>query len=128
MKHELNVKRVYLPAEPQDGQRILVDRLWPRGISKDKAQLAEWDKSIGPSSELRKWFGHQAERFPEFADRYVAELEACAEAHDFATRCLALLEQSNVTLLFGAHDETHNQAVVLKDWILKQRNDGTVEK
>ncbi len=114
---ELKVKRVYLPAEEQDGYRVLIDRLWPRGISKDKANIDEWDKLLAPSTELRKWFGHQPELFLAFSEKYIGELDQNAEAHSFVERCKALLQQGNVTLLFGAKDETHNQAVVLKKWM-----------
>ena len=114
---ELKVKRVYLPADEQDGYRVLIDRLWPRGLSKDKADIDEWDKQLAPSTELRKWFGHQPELFPAFTEKYIGELEHNDEAQSFVDKCKTLLSQGNVTLLFGAKDETHNQAVVLKKWM-----------
>lgn len=103
-------KRVYLPASDTDGFRVLVDRLWPRGIKKENAHVDMWAKALAPSTELRKWFGHDPERFEEFARRYEEELSANAEAE-------ALLKEIRthdvVTLLFGAKDENHNNAVVL---------------
>ena len=103
-------KRVYLPASDTDGFRVLVDRLWPRGIKKENAHVDMWAKALAPSTELRKWFGHDPERFEEFARRYEEELSANAEAG-------ALLKEIRthdvVTLLFGAKDENHNNAVVL---------------
>lgn len=116
---ELKVKRIYEAPAETDGARILVDRLWPRGISKEKAQLTEWDKNISPTNELRKWFGHDPEKFAEFQSRYVAELDANPEAGAFATRIAELLDSGNVTLLFGAKDLKHNNAVVLKEWLEK---------
>lgn len=103
-------KRVYLPASDTDGFRVLVDRLWPRGIKKENAHVDMWAKALAPSTELRKWFGHDPERFEEFARRYEEELSANAEAW-------ALLKEIRthdvVTLLFGAKDEKYNNAVVL---------------
>ena len=103
-------KRVYLPASDTDGFRVLVDRLWPRGIKKENAHVDMWAKALAPSTELRKWFGHDPERFEEFARRYEEELSANAEAG-------ALLKEIRthdvVTLLFGAKDEKYNNAVVL---------------
>lgn len=114
---QLKVKRVYEAAGPDDGARILVDRLWPRGISKEKAQLTDWCKSVAPSTELRKWFGHDAAKFTEFNDRYVAELNANPDADAFRERVLGLLDDGDVTLLFGAKDVEHNNAVVVKEWL-----------
>lgn len=114
---ELKVKRIYEAPDETDGARILVDRLWPRGISKEKAKLTEWDKNISPSNELRKWFGHDPEKFAEFRSRYTSELDANPEAGAFATRISKLLEDGNVTLLFGAKDLEHNNAVVVKEWL-----------
>lgn len=103
-------KRVYLPASDTDGFRVLVDRLWPRGIKKENAHVDMWAKALAPSTELRKWFGHDPERFEEFARHYEEELSANAEAW-------ALLKEIRthdvVTLLFGAKDEKYNNAVVL---------------
>lgn len=117
MMGKLQVKRVYLPAEEEDGYRVLVDRLWPRGLSKDKAEIDSWNKMLAPSTELRKWFGHQPERFPAFSEKYMAELSQNEDAQNFIESCKELLAKGNVTLLFGAKDVEHNQAVVLQKWI-----------
>lgn len=114
---KIALKRVYDEPEPGDGTRVLVDRLWPRGLSKERAHIDLWLKEIAPSNELRKWFGHDPEKFAEFRHRYVAELasetgqEAVAKLRDMARREL-------VTLLFAAHDTEHNNAVVLRDLLL----------
>lgn len=108
---QVRIKRVYEDTSASDGYRVLVDRLWPRGISKDAAAFDEWLKAVGPSDELRRWFGHDPSKFAEFADRYRAELEgSSALAHLRA----CLREHPVVTLLYGAKDTEHNQAVVLQ--------------
>lgn len=107
----MKIKRAYAPVEDTDGYRILVDRLWPRGISKDKAKIDLWLKSVAPSNDLRKWFGHDPERFPEFSKRYQAELEESGALDELRA---AIKEHPNATLLFAAHDEEHNNAVVLQ--------------
>ncbi|MFA5488110.1 MAG: DUF488 domain-containing protein [Candidimonas sp.] len=111
----LRLKRIYEPADPDDGARILVDRLWPRGISKAKAALDDWMKDIAPSAELRQWFGHDPQRWPQFQQRYEAELREHAEALD---RIRNLAKTKTVTLLYGARDEEHNDAVVLRNVLL----------
>ena len=111
----LRLKRAYDPPASSDGVRILVDRLWPRGVSKEKASLDEWEKDIAPSTELRKWFGHDPERWAEFQRRYRAELR---EHDDILKRIRALAKSHTVTLVYSAHDEEHNDAVVLKDVLL----------
>lgn len=112
------LKRVYEAAGDSDGYRVLVDRLWPRGISKVNAKLDLWLKEIGPSTELRKWFGHDQAKFNEFAEKYRKELDANAETVD---KLVAVCrEQPKVTLLYGAKDPDHNQAVILKDYIEKR--------
>ena len=108
----MKIKRAYAPVEETDGYRILVDRLWPRGISKEKAKIDLWLKSVAPSSDLRKWFGHVPERFPEFTKRYKAELAESGALDDLRK---VLSEHPDATLLFAAHDEEHNNAVVLKE-------------
>ena len=118
--NDLRIKRIYLSSEKEDGYRLLIDRLWPRGISKVKANLDEWDKSVAPSSEIREWFGHEDEKFPEFEKKYRVELEHNQDAAQFAKHVKELLKTSNVTLLYGAKNETCNQAVVLKDWIMEK--------
>ena len=111
----LQLKRAYEPAAPSDGTRILVDRLWPRGISKERADLAEWMKDIAPSTALREWFGHDPARWDEFQSRYRAELAGhqaeLDQIRDLATKGV-------VTLVYGARDEAHNDAVVLRDMLL----------
>ena len=114
---ELRIKRIYEAIEEQDGYRVLTDRLWPRGIAKTKAAIDLWEKTVAPSTELREWFGHIPERFPEFTERYLQELEDNSDATKFVELCQKQLEKSNVTLLYGAKDEVHNQAVVLQNFI-----------
>lgn len=114
---ELRIKRIYEAIEEQDGYRVLTDRLWPRGIAKAKAAIDLWEKTVAPSTELREWFGHIPERFPEFRERYLQELEDNSDATKFVELCQKQLEKSNVTLLYGAKDEVHNQAVVLQSFI-----------
>ena len=114
---ELRIKRIYEAIEEQDGYRVLTDRLWPRGIAKTKAAIDLWEKTVAPSTELREWFGHIPERFPEFTERYLQELEDNSDATKFVELCQKQLEKSNVTLLYGAKDELHNQAVVLQNFI-----------
>jgi uncharacterized protein YeaO (DUF488 family) len=114
----LSIKRVYEPAGPEDGFRILVDRLWPRGVSKDKAAIGLWLKDIAPSDSLRKWFGHDPARWEEFKKRYENELDAMGDTvKSLATRA----KSGKVTLVFGAKDNEHNQAVVLKGYIEKMK-------
>ena len=117
---ELRIKRIYETIEEQDGYRVLTDRLWPRGIAKAKAAIDLWEKTIAPSTELREWFGHIPERFPEFTERYLQELEDNSDATKFVELCQKQLEKNNVTLLYGAKDEVHNQAVVLQNFINKR--------
>ncbi|MBT1169636.1 DUF488 family protein [Bifidobacterium sp. SO4] len=116
------VKRIYDEPEPDDGCRILVDRLWPRGMSRERAALDLWMKEIAPSPTLRKWFGHDPDRFAEFAERYRAELDANAEAVG-ALRDI-ITAHGNVTLLYAAKDPLINHAVVLRDYL----NDISTEK
>jgi uncharacterized protein YeaO (DUF488 family) len=109
----VKLKRAYDPASRGDGERVLVERLWPRGIKKENLKLDEWDKEIAPSTELRKWFSHDPERWAEFQKRYRKELQAKPAAE----RLRALAERAakkTVTLIFSSHDTEHNNAVVLK--------------
>jgi uncharacterized protein YeaO (DUF488 family) len=114
MAPDIAVKRVYEPAQEADGRRVLVDRLWPRGVSKDEAKLDLWLKDIAPSDELRKWFGHDPERWEEFQKRYREELK---DKDDAVSELEDLLARGRVTLLYGAHDEEHNNAVALAAWL-----------
>jgi len=111
---DIDIKRVYEVFQPSDGFRVLVDRVWPRGMTKEKAAIDLWDKNIAPTTELRKWFGHDPAKWDEFQQRYIAELKANPVAVN------ALLQQikgTHVTLLYGAKDEQHNQAVVLRNFL-----------
>lgn len=117
MKTSVKLKRVYETPEKSDGVRILVDRLWPRGMTKEKAALDLWLKEIAPSHELRKWFNHDPEKWTGFQEKYRKEL---AGNPDPVATLKAELKKGTVTLLYGARDEEHNEAAVLKDWILKK--------
>lgn len=110
----LQIKRVYEEPAKADGFRILVDRLWPRGMKKEKAAIDLWLKEIAPSSELRKWFDHDPEKWTEFQKRYTKELKNRTEAVDEVKQHL---KTGNVTLVYSAKDEAHNQAVVLKTYL-----------
>ena len=114
MKHELKLKRVYEAPRKDDGTRILVDRLWPRGLTKEKAKVDLWLKAIAPSTELRKWFGHDPKKWPGFRERYQTELKHHADE-------LKVLKQKakagTVTLIYGARDQEHNEALVLKQFL-----------
>ncbi|MGJ0508025.1 MAG: DUF488 domain-containing protein [Methylocystis sp.] len=112
--HALRLKRVYEPPDESDGTRVLVDRLWPRGLSKEKAALDHWAKAVAPSDELRRWFAHRPERWEEFVTRYREELGA-PEAQEELAAIRRFLREGRVTLLFAAHDEERNNAVALKD-------------
>lgn len=113
----IRLKRAYEPAESEDGTRILIDRLWPRGVSKADAALDDWAKQLAPSTELRKWFNHDPARWAEFQQRYRAELrEQTAELE----RIRALARKAPVTLVYSARDEAHNDAVVLKAVLLSE--------
>ncbi len=108
----LRLKRVYEPAAPGDGVRVLVDRLWPRGLTRKKAAIDHWMKEVAPSPALRKWFGHDPDRWTEFKRRYMGELR---QHKDLLAELRKLNRQRTVTLLFGARDEEHNDAVVLRE-------------
>lgn len=110
--HKIHLKRIYEAPTADDGCRILVDRIWPRGISKKKAKLDHWIKEVAPSTALRKWFAHDPERFAEFADRYRKELE---EKTEYLAQIQGEVKKNKVTLLYGARDTEHNQAVVLQE-------------
>ena len=104
MKGKLLIKRVYLPASDDDGERCLVDRLWPRGLKKENAAIDGWLKDIAPSNEIRKDFNHEPEKFPMFRAAYKKELSKNEEAKQFALECAEKLKTKNVTLLYGAKD------------------------
>lgn len=109
---DIRLKRAYEPASPSDGYRVLVDRLWPRGVSKQRARLDEWEKELPPSAELREWFGHEPTKFPEFRRRYISEL---ARNRPRLTELRRRAREGTLTLVYSAKDETHNDAVVLAD-------------
>jgi uncharacterized protein YeaO (DUF488 family) len=113
----IRLKRAYDPAESDDGKRFLVDRVWPRGVTKDELQIDEWLKEVAPSTELRKWFGHDPTRWNELQRRYRQELAAHQDA---LTPLLEAARRGTVTLVYGARDEQHNQAVVLKQVLDEQ--------
>lgn len=107
---DVRIKRAYERAEPGDGHRVLIDRLWPRGVSKQQARIDEWARELAPSDGLRRWFGHDPARFDEFARRYRDELAAQREALD---RLRARAARGTVTIVFGARDAAHSNAAVL---------------
>lgn len=111
---KVSVKRIYEAPDAEDGYRLLVDRIWPRGVSKEKAQLDAWEKELAPTTELRKWFAHKVDRFSEFTEKYNTELDEKTELID---AILAKVKNQNLTLLYGAKDKQHNQAVVLKKYL-----------
>ena len=109
---DVRLKRAYEPASAEDGYRVLVDRLWPRGVSKEQAKLDEWDRELAPSRQLREWFGHEPDRFPEFRRRYIDELRANrARLRELRRRA----RTGTLTLVYSAHDSEHNDAVVLAE-------------
>ena len=112
----IQVKRAYEAASEDDGARVLVDRLWPRGVKKENLPLAQWAKELAPSTALRKWFGHDVARWEEFQQRYAEELKSHGELLD-ALRTLA--RKGTLTLVYAAHDEVHNNAVVVREILLK---------
>ena len=110
----VRIKRAYESAKPADGHRVLIDRLWPRGLRKNQAHLDEWLKEIAPSDALRKWFGHDPKRWRLFEERYRKELASPAQ-RERLRMLLAAAGNQPLTLVYGAKDEEHNQAVVLRD-------------
>lgn len=118
----IRVKRVYDPHGPDDGFRFLVDRLWPRGMKKENLQLDEWLKDVAPSDALRHWFGHDPGKWDEFCLRYDAELKANDEAW---RPLLDKARKQDITLLFGAHDTEHNNALALRSFLEKRLDDNS---
>jgi len=114
---DIRSKRVYEPADPQDGFRILVDRVWPRGMKKEQVQADLWLKDVAPSTALRNWFGHDRSKWEEFKSRYFSELDAKPDA---VARVLDQAARGRVTLLFSAHDAECNQAVALREYVLSR--------
>lgn len=118
---EVRVKRIYEAPDPSDGARVFVDRLWARGLTKEKAALDLWLKDAGPSTELRKWFAHDPARWEEFQKRYRAELERNEEV---IARLREEMRKGPVTLLYGARDQEHNEALVLRDFLIQHSSRG----
>lgn len=109
---EIRLKRAYEPAEPADGYRVLVDRLWPRGLSRERAGIDQWERELAPSTELRQWFGHEPSRFPEFRRRYLEELRA---HRPLLAELRRRARDGTLTLVYAAKDTDHNDAVVLAE-------------
>lgn len=117
---QLKLKRVYEQPESDDGQRILVDRLWPRGVKKEAAQLDYWLKEVAPSHDLRKWFHQGKGTFEEFRHRYLEEMDSRLETQEALHTLQTLIKESPVTLLYGAKDTANNHALVIKEWLDRQ--------
>jgi uncharacterized protein YeaO (DUF488 family) len=114
VRKQVRIKRVYDDAAESDGTRVLVDRIWPRGLTKERAAVDVWLKEIAPSTELRKWFGHDPARWKEFQSRYRKELDRNTDA---LTQLREIIARGPVTLLYGARDEAHNDAVALLGYL-----------
>ncbi len=113
----IKLKRVYDPPEKTDGARILVERLWPRGIKKTSLKIDSWNKEVAPSTDLRKWFAHDPEKWKEFQKKYLAELNANPESW---SPIVEAMTKGTVTLLYSSHDAEHNNAVCLKNYLEKK--------
>lgn len=118
----IKIQRIYSTESAQSGYRILIDRLWPRGVSKTKANLDDWDKMIAPSNELRKWFDHDPQKFPKFSKAYRKELAENPETPEFIAKITAKIANSDIILLYSAKDKEHNQAVVLRNYLQEKLN------
>ncbi len=114
---DIRTKRAYRAARVSDGQRILVDRIWPRGLAKDRMRISLWMKDLAPSDDLRRWFGHDPAKWPEFQRRYEAELDANSDA---VADLMARAETGPVTLIYGAKDEAFNNAAALQAYLVKK--------
>jgi uncharacterized protein YeaO (DUF488 family) len=121
---DISIKRAYEPAEPTDGHRVLVDRLWPRGRSREELHLDEWARELAPSPELRRWFGHDPARWQEFRRRYREELRR-PEASAALARLAERAASGRVTLVYGARDTEHNGALVLAELLRERSEDGS---
>jgi uncharacterized protein YeaO (DUF488 family) len=113
---DIRLKRAYEPAVPSDGYRVLIDRLWPRGLSRERAKLDEWDRDLAPSAQLRRWFGHEPSRFDEFRWRYVDELR---EHRSTLAGLRRRAREGPLTLVYAAKDTEHNDAVVLAEVLIR---------
>ncbi|MET0637521.1 MAG: DUF488 domain-containing protein [Chitinophagaceae bacterium] len=116
----LHIKRIYEPPSPSDGFRVLVDRLWPRGVSKENADINEWLKDVAPSTELREWFNHEPEKWKSFSEKYSAELK---DSPAFGELESIVEKHKNVTLLYAAKDEHYNQAVILSELLQSHKKE-----
>lgn len=116
MPRDIHIKRVYEPPAAGDGLRVLIDRLWPRGVRKADAAIGRWCKDLAPSPELRRWFDHRPERFERFADRYRRELD---DRGDMIDELLGSDQDAPLTLVYAARDPIHNHAVVLRDYLVR---------
>jgi uncharacterized protein YeaO (DUF488 family) len=122
----LKLKRAYEPADSADGERILVERLWPRGVTKEEARLSAWMKDIAPSTALRKWYGHVVARWPEFQRRYEQELQL-PEKQQMLQELADKARTGTVTMVYGARDTEHNGAIVLKEYLDRHFRDGSLD-
>ena len=118
---DIRLKRAYAEPSTSDGPRLLVDRIWPRGVAKENAHIAHWLKGLAPSTELRKWFGHDPEKWPEFRERYLEELTSGDASEDLEAFRKLLEQHDRITLVFAAKDTEHNNAVALRDYILNDQ-------
>jgi uncharacterized protein YeaO (DUF488 family) len=124
MNTNVQIKRIYEPKRSEDGCRVLVDRLWPRGVKRDDAAIDHWMKELGPSHELRKWFAHRVERWDEFGERYREELNS-TEAQQLLQELAIQAAAGPLTLLYSARDQEHNQAIVIAEEIRQILTDVT---
>ncbi|WP_158736646.1 DUF488 domain-containing protein [Alteribacillus sp. YIM 98480] len=113
----IKIKRIYENKTDDDGKRVLVDRIWPRGVSKSEAELDEWIKDVAPSTELRKWFNHDEEKFKMFAEKYKKELQSNKKRKEAYDELVYQASSKKVTLLYAAKNEKYNHVILLKDWI-----------
>ena len=120
MKPRIHIKRVYDPPAKDDGLRVLVDRVWPRGKKKEELHLDDWWKELAPSTELRKWFNHDPDRWDVFCESYEEELNTNRKELESALQSLLKDHPKTITLLYSAHDTEHNQAIVLRDFLQKR--------
>lgn len=120
MSSRVWIRRAYDEPTHNDGRRVLIDRIWPRGVSKSDAKIDDWPRDIAPSDELRRWFDHDPDRWGAFRQRYRAEL---ANHHDLIDQFLEWTAHGRVTLVYGAKDQEHNNAVVLREFLDEKRND-----
>ncbi len=119
----IRIQRAYEPAAPGDGERVLVDRVWPRGVSRQALHIGGWERELAPSTALRRWFGHDPARWDEFVRRYREELQAPEQQARLDAQAERARQQT-VTLVYGARDEEHNQAIMLRDVLAERRRAG----